>query len=193
MLDNTGNSPIQGVSPSVGSATPNTGISNNRGNQIKRDDVVKNHYIGLYDIDECIQYYFDNVIKPSVNDGDDYVRVPMVYGSPERWNSVQQNGFLRDQQGKIQIPVIVYRRTSVAKNRTLSNKLDANNPHFHYTFQKQYNARNRYDNFSVLNGVTPSSENYNVVIPDFVSLTYECIIWTEYVEQMNKIFHKKLN
>ena len=164
-----------------------SGISANRGDQVKRDDKVKNYYLGLYDIDECIQYYFDNVIRPSVDDGGEIVRVPMIYGSPERWMSIQENGYLRDQQGKMQIPAIVYKRTAVAKNRTLSNKLDANNPHFHYTFQKQYNSRNRYDNFAVLNDITPSTENYNVVIPDFVTLTYECIIWTEYVEQMNKI------
>ena len=162
-------------------------IATNRGDQIKRDDKVKNYYLGLYDIDECVQYYFDNVIQPTVNDGGESVRVPMIYGSPERWMSIQENGHLRDKQGKLQIPAIVYRRTSVAKNRNLSNKLDANNPHFHYTFQKQYNSRNRYDNFSVLNDIKPSTENYNVVIPDFVTLTYECIIWTEYVEQMNKI------
>lgn len=181
--------PFQRTAPDIPKrANPNlSNISEDRGHQIKRDDKVKNHYIGLYDIDECIQYYFDNVIKPSVDDGDEYVRVPMIYGSPERWVSVQKNGFFRDQQGKIQIPVIIYRRTSVAKNRTMSNKLDANNPHFHYTFQKQYNKRNRYDNFAAVNGITPSTENYNIVIPDFVTLTYECIIWTEYVEQMNKI------
>ena len=179
---------VQGTeAPNPTSAAPASSIANNRGDQIKRDDNVKNFYLGLYDIDECIQYYFDNVIQPTVDDGDEFVRVPMIYGSPERWMSVQQNGYLRDKQGKIQIPSIVYRRTSVAKNRTLSNKLDANNPHFHYTFQKQYNSRNRYDNFAVLNDIKPSTENYNVVIPDFVTLTYECIVWTEYVEQMNKI------
>lgn len=173
--------------PNKSTAAPQSGIARNRGDQIKRDDTVKNYYLGLYDIDECIQYYFDNVIQPTVDDGDEYVRVPMIYGSPERWMSVQENGYLRDKQGKLQIPAIVYRRTSVAKNRNLSNKLDANNPHFHYTFQKQYNSRNRYDNFAALNDIKPSTENYNVVIPDFVTLTYECIIWTEYVEQMNKI------
>jgi len=162
-------------------------IATNRGDQVKRDDKVKNYYLGLYDIDECIQYYFDNVIRPTVDDGDEFVKVPMIYGSPERWNSVQAHGALRDRQGKLQIPAIVYRRTSVAKNRNLSNKLDANKPLFHYTFQKQYNPRNRYDNFSVMNDIQPSTENYNIVIPDFVTLTYECIIWTEYVEQMNKI------
>ena len=52
---------------------------------------------------------------------------------------------------------------------------------------KQYNQRNRYDNFSVLNNQAASSEMYKVVIPDFVTISYDCTIWTEYVEQMNKI------
>ena len=34
----------------------------NRADQIKRDDNTSNFYLGLYDIDESIQYYFDNVI-----------------------------------------------------------------------------------------------------------------------------------
>ena len=108
--------------PNKSTAAPQSGIATNRGDQIKRDDKVKNYYLGLYDIDECIQYYFDNIIQPTVDDGDEFVRVPMIYGSPERWMSIQQNGYLRDKQGKLQIPAIVYRRTSVAKNRNLSNK-----------------------------------------------------------------------
>ena len=35
----------------------------NRGKQIKRDDKTTNFYLGLYDIDEAVQYYFDNIIK----------------------------------------------------------------------------------------------------------------------------------
>ena len=117
---------VRGTGPlNPSTAAPQSSISSNRGAQIKRDDKVKNYYLGLYDIDECIQYYFDNVIQPTVDDGDEYVKVPMVYGSPERWNSIQQNGHLRDKQGKLQIPAIVYRRTSVAKNVCASMLLGA--------------------------------------------------------------------
>jgi hypothetical protein len=32
----------------------------------------------------------------------------------------------------------------------------------------------------------PAVEQYNIVVPDYIKLTYECLIWTKYVEQMNK-------
>ena len=160
----------------------------NRAEQIKRNDTAPNFYMGLYDIDESIQYYFDNVIKPSVTEGEELIKVPVLYGSPERWKSVQKNGFSRDVKGKTVIPLIMYRRSSVAKNREFASKIDANNPQLFYDiFKKKYNKNNRYDKFNVLHGRTPSVESYNIVVPDYVTISYDCIIWTDYVEHMNKL------
>jgi hypothetical protein len=160
----------------------------NRAHQVKRDDDVGNFYIGLYDIDESIQYYFDNVIKPVVTENNELIRVPVLYGSPERWKSVQKGGYYRDVKNKIILPLIMYRRTSVAKNREYTNKLDANNPQLFYDiFKKKYTSKNKYDKFSVLHGRAPIEESYNIIVPDFVSITYDCIIWTDYVEHMNKL------
>jgi hypothetical protein len=160
----------------------------NRGEQIKRDDKVSNFYLGLYDIDESIQYYFDNVIKPSVVENNESIKVPVLYGSPERWKSVQKGGYYRDVKNKIILPLIMYRRTNVMKNREFANKLDANNPQLYYDiFKKKYNSRNKYDQFSVLHGRKPSDESYNIIAPDFVSITYDCLIWTDYMVHMNKL------
>ena len=160
----------------------------NRANQVKRDDNTQNFYMGLYDIDESIQYYFDNVIKPSVKEGEEVIQVPVLFGSPERWKSVQKSGFSRDVKGKRIIPLIMYRRSSVSKNREFASKIDANNPQLFYDiFKKKYNKRNRYDKFNVLHGRTPSQEQYNIVVPDYVTISYDCIIWTDYVEHMNKL------
>jgi len=157
-----------------------------RVNQIRRDDKVKDLHVNLYDVDSVIKYYFDNVIQPTVMEGDEQVMVPVVYGSPERWKSVQKSGVYRDSTGKVQFPAIVYKRTSVEKNKSLGNKVDINNP-LYASFQKQYTPRNNYDNFSVLNGRKPQTQFHNVVIPDYVKLSYDCIIFTEYLEQLNKI------
>jgi hypothetical protein len=132
-------------------------------------------------------YYFNNVIKPSVVTNGDRVDVPLVYGSPERWKGVQKDGYFRDKEGKLQTPLIMFKRDSVEKRRDLGNKMDANNPQLFYTFQEKYTNRNRYDNFSILQGRKPQREKYAVVIPDYVSLTYTCTIWTDYVAQMNKL------
>ena len=132
-------------------------------------------------------YYFNNVIKPSVVTNGDRIEVPLVYGSPERWKGVQQDGYFRDKEGKIQTPIIMFKRDSVEKRRDLGNKMDANNPQLYYVFQSAYNKRNQYDNFSALQGRVPNKEFHAVVVPDFVKLKYSFIIWTDYVAQNNKI------
>ena len=163
-------------------------IRKNRGYQrsVKNDD-VKQFSIGLRDIDETIVYYFNNVIKPSVIQNGKRINVPVLYGSPERWKAVQADGYYRDKNGKIQTPLIMFKRDSIEKNRTLGNKLDANSPNNFAIFEKRYSKNNVYDRFSTLNNRDEVKELYGVIIPDYVNITYSCIIFTEYVEQMNKI------
>ena len=109
----------------------------NRGNITRRDDDnIKDVSIGLQDHDEAINYYFHNVIKPSVINNGDRVSVPLVYGNPERWKGVQRDGYFRDKEGKIQAPIIMFKRDSVEKRRDLGNKMDSNNPHLYQTFQE---------------------------------------------------------
>lgn len=153
---------------------------------LKNDD-VKQFSVGLKDIDEAIFFYFSNVIRPSVIQNSVKVSVPLIYGSPEKWAAVQKDGFYRDANGKIQAPLIMFKRDSVEKNRTLGNKMDANNPIHFGVFEKKYSQKNVYDRFSTLNNRTPVREFYGVVMPDYVNLIYTCTIFTEYVEQMNKI------
>ncbi len=164
----------------------------NRGFLYSRSgDDVKNPSVSLMDIDSAILFYFDNVIQPSVIDNGENVKVPTMYGSPERWKAIQRDGFLRDKKRQIITPVIVYRRTSIEKDDTLPiDKLDANNPNLFYTFEKKFSRQNRYDNFSTQIGNFPSREYYNVTVPDYVTLSYDFVIWTSYIEQMNSIVEK---
>ena len=163
-------------------------IERNRAENRKvTSDDVKQFSIGLRDIDETIVYYFNNVIKPSVLQNGTRKNVPIIYGSPERWAAVQKDGFYRDKNGKIQAPLIMYKRDSLEKNRSLGNKLDANNPVNFGIFEKKFSIKNVYDRFSILNNRDKVKEYYGVIIPDYVNITYSCIIFTDYVEQMNKI------
>lgn len=153
---------------------------------VKNDD-VKQFQVGLKDVDESIFYYFNNVIRPSVVQNSIKINVPVIYGSPERWAAMQKDGFYRDKNGKIQTPLIMVKRDSIEKNRSLGNKMDANNPVHFGVFQKKYSQKNVYDRFSTLNNREPVKEYYGVIMPDYVNLVYSCVIFTEYVEQMNKI------
>ena len=161
----------------------------NRGStRTRKEDRVGDIKIGLYDIDDAIKYYFDEVIRPRVTDFDEDVSVPVLYGSPERWVSAQRGQYYRDQKGKIMVPLIMYRRTSVGKDTSVNfSKIDANNPKLFYTFEKKYSPQNRYDNFAALQGVVPIRERYSVVVPDYVTIQYEGVIWTDYIEQMNDL------
>jgi hypothetical protein len=152
-----------------------------------KNDEVKQFQVGLRDVDAAIVYYFNNVIRPSVVQNGVKINVPIIYGSPERWASVQKDGFYRDKNGKIQTPLIMFKRDSVTKDRGLGNKMDANNPLHFGIFEKKYSQKNVYDQFGLLTNRVPVKEYYGVIIPDYVNLVYSCTIFTEYVEQMNKI------
>tara|TARA_B100000131_G_scaffold152867_1_gene148245 strand:- start:875 stop:2557 length:1683 start_codon:yes stop_codon:yes gene_type:complete len=165
----------------------------NRGRKISRNspgaaDDVKNLSVGIMDMDSAIMYYFNEVIKPEVTVNEEKVKVPCIYASPERWNQITKQGFLRDKKRQIIVPLIVFKRTGMSRDDNMPiDKLDANDPKIFYSFQKRYSQQNRFDKFSVLQNLEPNREYYNVAMPDYVSLTYEFTIWTSYIEQMNSI------
>ena len=162
--------------------------TNNRAlNTTFKGDTTKPFSVGIQDIDEAIFYYFENVIQPSVIQNGSRLPVPVIYGSPEKWKSYQKDGYYRDQKGKIMAPLIMFKRTDITKNRAIANKLDANNPNNFGVFTKRYSQQNAYDNFKVLNNRVPQKEYYAVVMPDYLTVTYECAVFTYYVEQLNKI------
>lgn len=176
------------IEPILGTGKPPIPNSKKRENQrtVKGDD-VKRFNIGLRDIDETIIYYFNNVIKPSVIQNGAKINVPILYGSPERWKSVQKDGFYRDKNGKIQAPLIMFKRDSVEKNRSLGNKVDPSNPINVGIFKKSFSRKNVYDRFSLVNNRNPIDEYYGIIVPEYVTMTYSCMIFTDYIEQMNKI------
>lgn len=153
----------------------------------RSNDNVKDFTVGLIDIDEAIMHYFEKVIKPKVTQNNKEVVVPIIYGAPEKWKAVQKDGFYRDKNGKIQTPLIMFKRESVEKNRELGNKLDANNVKNFGIFKTRYSQKNQYDRFDILNNRVPVGEFYGVVIPDYVNITYSCTIITDYMVQMNKL------
>ena len=169
-------------------STGKAAVKNRAKIRSRKGDTLGDYSVGFYQIDDAIKYYFDNVIKPTVIEDEEMIKVPVLYGSPERWKGMLRDGYYRDNKGKVLLPLIMYRRTSVAKSETIpTSALDANNPKLFYTFQKKYNSKNKYDRFSVLQGINPSQQFYNIIMPKYVTLTYEAIIFTEYLEQMNKL------
>jgi hypothetical protein len=150
-------------------------------------DTVKPFTVGIQDLDEAIMYYFQNVIRPFVIQNGNRIEVPVIYGAPERWKSTQRDGYYKDKNGAIMAPLIMFKRNTIEKNRSIANKLDANYPNLYAVWKKKYTTKNFYSNFNVLNNRIPEEQFYAVTVPDYLTLTYSCIIYTYYVEQLNKI------
>lgn len=158
----------------------------NRANDtVKDEENIFPPNITLYTVDNSILKYLSQRIKPVVNQSGVAINVPIIYGDPERWKSAQRDGVLRDSIGKIQLPIIMIRRSNMEKQRAISSPV---NNYYERTFSTGWDRRTPYDRFNVVNGITPSRVYYDTTAaPDYYVITYKCLIWTEYMEQMNKI------
>ena len=165
-----------------------TGITFNRSEKLSyRNDDTKPFSIGIKDIDEAVFYYFQNVIQPFVYQNGQRREVPIIYAAPERWVSFQRDGYYRDKKGAIMLPIMVVKRDTITKDRSVYNKLDANDPNLYASFQRPWNPKNFYNNFAAINNKIPAKQFYAVAVPDFLTLEYSCIIQTYYMEQLNKV------
>jgi hypothetical protein len=152
-----------------------------------KGDTDKDFYIGIKDLDEAVMYYFNNVLKLSVVQNNTRINVPVIYGTPEYWKTIQSDGYYRDENGKMMAPLLMFKRRSVAQNRNLGYKLDGNLVHNLQTFETAFNKRNFYSNFNILNSRVPEKKYVVAVTPDYVTVTYDCVVWTYFVEQMDKL------
>ena len=164
----------------------------NRARQYKvTEGQPKDISVTLMDMDSAIMYYFENVIKPTVFENGETIKFPTMYASPERWHSIQKTGFMRDSKRQLILPVIAFRRTGMEKDDTIAvDKIDPLDPKLFYTFERKFTDNNRYDNFAVQQGIIPQREYYNVAVPDYMVLNYDFIIFTHYIEQMNRLVER---
>jgi len=156
----------------------------NRASELKSEkgDVKKS--VTLFDIDYAMMSYLEDVALPTLEDGDgNSIKIPVVYGNSERWIGARRQGIYRDAKGKIQLPIMMIRRTSIAKN----DSIPVFNRHLSYSAYSKYNKNNRYDKFSILGNQKPSYQIYKITMPDYVEITYECMAWTNFIEQLNTV------
>lgn len=161
---------------------------NDRSKEISlKNDTEKEFSIGIKDINEAILFYFENVLKLSVIQNNTRVKVPVIYGSSENWKSVQEDGYYRDANSKIMAPLLMIRRTNLSQNRSLGNKLDGNSVKNIQVFEKKFSKRNMYNSFNIQSNKPQQKEYVVAITPDYVTITYSCMIWTNFIEQMDKL------
>jgi len=156
----------------------------NRGTQLKREGNELGKGVRLYDVDLAIAEHMIDTVVPSVEVFREKVTVPVLYGNPERWASVQKKGYLKDKNGQLQIPLIMFKRNSIERSDTMASSM---NRHLSYPSVSMYSKKHKYDKFSAMTGTQKPVEIYDVVMPDYVTVSYEVMIWTDFTEHMNKI------
>ena len=160
-------------------------MKENSQNRAKQLSIDKKYQKGvkLLDIDTTIAEYMIDTVIPDVEENGQAVKVPLLYGNAERWANARGKGYLRDQRGKIQIPLVMFKRNSVERDSALAQFKDVNT----LPAYKKYSQKNRYERFTLIQGSGPSYEEYKVSVPDYVTVSYEVMIWTSFTEHMNKI------
>ncbi len=158
----------------------------NRGEQLKIEAPIqeKGRGVRLYDVDLAIAEHMIDTVVPSIEVFREKIKVPVMYGNPERWKAIQKDGYLRDKKGQLQIPLIMFKRNSIERDEAMSSTM---NRHVSYPSVSMYSKKHRYDKFSAMTGQQKPVQVYDVVMPDYVTVSYEVIIWTDFTEHMNKI------
>jgi hypothetical protein len=165
-----------------------TGKTGNRSRSVvPGKDFTKNYAVTLKDIDTSVLNHIKNVIRPTVEEAGEMIKVPVLYANEERWKSVRKNGVLRDRKGTVLLPVITIRRTEVAFSDTIPMSFDNDlkGKFISVTRAKKWSKKNRYDRFSVVTGEQPTYDTIVSGMPDHVNCTYSIILFANYMEQVN--------
>ena len=111
----------------------------NRAEQLPRGDVESRRGISLYDVDSAIFNYMNDIVVPTLKVDNAEINVPVIYGNAERWKAAQVDGVYRDKRGKIQLPLIMFKRTTVARNESMPML----NRFVHYPSYQRYSKKNK--------------------------------------------------
>ena len=175
--------------------SPRPDLILNRADQVRRDDdVVRTPRRTVYDIDYAIKWFIENEIQPQVEHNGELVKVPVIFANGEKWDNVRRLGYLRDEKGMLQSPIIVLKRNTLQERDTLK-KLDVNNPipGNQIVYKQKYNKRNRYIDDLVpipKNESIASKELYAVNIPEYVDVDYDMLVWTDFTTQINEVIEQ---
>lgn len=164
----------------------------NRSLQTRRDDdVVKNKQRTIYNVDYAIKWYIENEIQPQVTANKQLIPVPVIFANGEKWDNVRRLGFVRDEKGMLQSPLIMLKRNSM-QERDAQRTLDVNRPYpgNQIIYKTKFNQQNRYEDdlFPIPKyEQQPSNKIYIVDIPKYVTVEYDMMIWCDFTTQINEM------
>ena len=169
----------------------------NRALQTRRDtDVIRTAKRTAYDIDYAIKWYVENEIQPQITANHEVINVPVIFANGEKWDNVRRLGYIRDEKGMLQSPLIMLKRNSITEQEQ-HRTLDVNRPQSanQIVYRQRYNERNRYEDelFPIPKNQPADSEKiYIVDIPKYVTMEYDMMIWCDFTTQLNDLIDQIL-
>jgi|TARA_R100001015_G_C4611764_1_gene167195 hypothetical protein len=171
------------------SAKPNIRSENAAVSYSPGSDFTKNYAVTLKDIDTSVMGFVKEIIRPTIKENNEVFKVPILYANQERWVSARKQGVLRDKNGALILPLIMMKRTEVAKSMELPVGMehDLKREDNNYVVGTTWSKTNRYDRFAVQQGKKPITEFLVTTVPNYVNITYEFMLWSNFIEQMNTL------
>ena len=171
-------------------STKSTTIRGNRETTIvPGNNFSDNFSITLKDVDTAVLNHVKNVMKPMVREANETFKIPVYYGNEERWKAVRKRGVLRDKNNSLILPLIMLRRTEVSRNDLSGQSFphDVKGNQIDVVRANKWSKDNQYDRFSVQQGVQPVYDVIATGMPNYTDVTYEFVLWTNFIEQMNPL------
>ncbi len=157
--------------------------------QVKRSTQLSNQKdqseklkVNIYTIDQTIRNFIVNTIQPIVEYQNQQVVVPVIYADGQRWSYAKKYQLTRDKNGQILSPVIIFKRQDISRRQNLHfSKMNLQNPVFNYVVSEKLSPQ------STTSVQQPIRKYCKIVFPQFISVSYNFIMWTDYMLQMNRL------
>ena len=162
-----------------------------RGNRettvIPGSNFSENYAITLKDVDTSVLSHVKNIMKPTIKEANETIKIPVYYGNEERWKAVRKRGVLRDKNNSLILPLIMLRRTDISRNDLSGQAFshDVKSKYVNVVRNAKWSKDNQYDRFSVQQGIKPVQEIIYTGMPDHVICNYSIVMMTNFIEQMN--------
>lgn len=156
-------------------------------------------------VDAALFEYFNNKLNIFTTTNKGWNKVPVIWVSAERSFQVKNSKNLRDKRGTFKLPVITIERKSINKDVTKKGAVYANVPAHQdkaggtVTVAKRikqdktanFARSDAYRLHSQLNYPRKNSkvvyQTVTVPLPVYIELSYDIVVRTEYLQQMNEI------
>ncbi len=135
-------------------------------------------YRNIFKLDSSVFNHFTNVLNICVTTNGVKEKVPVIWGTGEKWSMIKNKKMLRDENGSLILPIISISNTGVVDDPTL-NVLAALPNSERLIINTEVKAA---DSKKGLEYISTS-----VKYPKQVSCTYELNIWAQFITQMNEI------